>query len=257
MTPTHKSTRKYFNQAQDARLRRLLSSRYQDIAGDLEEGVRYLGYGPRAETQEEAARQHHDLAENLSRQCRQLLKKLREAQPRARVATSWGILRGGFDGPELTAYLGTDAASPSGAADTGAPVHPISPVERWLKSRDPTPRWKSGSLTELLGGWRNGEAAVRALEALVPELEHWSASAGELGRRSRGPQTDRRLALALWTGHVMRQAGYVVDTKKAGGLAMALGIIYSAAGMNIPRNLYRDLRFVCEELDRGKAGTGP
>ena len=221
-----------FSAPQVRTLRFLLGDRFDTVAPRLEEGVRYLGWGPRhLETYRDRARRHTLAADKLDRHTRRVLETLTEIDPLAREAVRQGVIRG------KDPVVGTDYLE---QRDDREPEDDASPVFT-----------RGSSLGDLMSPpWASGETARAALENLLSDIQAWREVAGRLARRpggSGGPVADRR-RLNLWVGTVLRDAGFEPTPVRHGRLDHVVRIVDEAAGLPMPKTLFRDLQYVCRRL---------
>ena len=218
-----------FSEYQRKALRVLLGDRFDEVFPELEAGVRRYKIGPKPQTLEEKGRRHEDVTEVLQRQCGRVLRTLEENDSLAREACGWGVMDRLIPAVPRLDYLN----HPSPAPNT------------------PSASRKPGmSLYDLgIPPWARGETARSALEDLLADIQGWQALAHKLARRPRGRQNKERLKLNLWTGTVLKRAGLRLTTSRHGPralLAEVIRIVDKASGLPVPKDIYRDLKFVCD-----------
>lgn len=216
-----------FKNFQCSALRRVLGDKFEKCVPHLEEAVRFY-QNPTRETPQERARRHKDAVERLEGQCHKVLKTLKKIDPLAREACSWDAIRG----REITVkqdYLEDTLPAP----DT-ATAHPELASSFYDLARPP---------------WARGEIARAALEDLIQDLHAWKKVAHAFARRPRGRQNRKRQRLNRWVGIVLKQAGIPLTTRVRGGqLALTIRVVDQAAGLPVPKDLFRDLQDVCDRL---------
>ena len=106
-----------------------------------------------------------------------------------------------------------------------------------------------GRLSDLASpSWVRGEKARTALEGLVSEIQTWRDAARTLARRPRGRQNRERKFLNKWVGTALRDAEIRLTTARKGRLAIVIKVVIRAAGLSLPRDIFRDLQDVCNRL---------
>jgi len=224
------SPRAVFRDIELRAFRTVLGDSFEEVVPLLEQPVRYFRNGEKSkETYHERARRHVEAADKLERQCRHVLKTLVEADPLTREAVSWKAIRGKLVTCSSTGEYLKDAPK---LADATA-YKPFS----------------DGSLFDLASPpWASGEDVRVALESLMSDIQAWRALASRLAPRARGPQNRDRQRSNLWVGEVLKQAGHKLDTSRNGLLAFVIRRVNRATGRPTPRDIFRDLKYVCDHL---------
>lgn len=93
----------------------------------------------------------------------------------------------------------------------------------------------------------------RALANLYVMALAWHRAAAAAGHQKRGPKIGVRRQLALWVGGRAHSIGVRLTKSPDGVFARILEIVYEAAGIDVPQDLYRDVAYVVAARARAKA----
>ena len=96
--------------------------------------------------------------------------------------------------------------------------------------------------------WARGEKARAALEDLLLDIQAWHDFASDSGRLPRGRQNQQRLELNRAIGTVLKREGFILSTSRRDRLAFVIRVVDEASGLRPPRDIYKDLRYVCDGL---------
>ena len=219
-----------FSDVQCRALRRVFSNTFETWVPHLAYAVRVYQHPQHRhrETYQERARRHEDAIDRLERQCHRVLTTLKKSESLAREARSWDAIRG----REIRVKQG-DYDDP-----LPAPHRAGSDLE------------VACSLYELaMPPWACGEQAQAAIEHLLQDLHIWRTLAHAFAQRPRGRQNTERRRLNVWVGTVLTRAGIPLTTQARGGrLAVAVRVVDQAAGLRVPKDLFRELQYVCRRL---------
>jgi len=89
---------------------------------------------------------------------------------------------------------------------------------------------------------------IGALIELVQTTTGWQQRAGARSLRKRGRTIGIRRDLARWVGQRLQAGGVKVSTNPDGRFGLVLQMVYEAAGIETPIDLYRDLHWVMRAL---------
>ena len=201
--------RPVLNRLQRADLQLILKDKYEELLPLLEQGVCDYRAGLTLSDGREEARKHAEAAAAFERSSHRFLQSLEAVLPIAQRACS------------LKYIPSTSTGLPSSAR----------------------------TLSDLLTlRWVTGDKSRAVLQELITDTRAWKDQARRFGRRKRGRKTGGRLRLAEWVGIRLARADIRLTKGADGRWARTLGVVYEAAGVKAPQDLFKDVHAAYQVL---------
>jgi len=116
-----------------------------------------------------------------------------------------------------------------------------------LASRQPA-EFSVSSLTEAESS--SFYDSIYTITELAQHAREWQKRAHELSLRKRGRKYGIRRSLAGWVAELLNASGVSLKQSADGNLARVLTVMYDAADINSPQDLYRDVEAAVARLPR-------
>jgi len=201
--------RPVLNRPQRAELQLVLEDKYEELLPLLEQGVCDYRAGLTLSDGREEARKHAEAAAAFERCSHRFLQALEAVLPIAQEACSLKYI-------------------PSTSTGLPSPARTMSDLV--------TLRWVTGDKTRAV------------LDELITDTRAWKDQASRFGRRKRGRQTGDRPVLAEWVGIKLARANIRLTKGADGRWARTLIVVYEAAGVRAPQDLFKDVHAAYQVL---------